>query len=137
MLSTAGINSKENFAPQKKLWGITIQVLFWLLTLEQQILFMALSNPSSVNKSFFNQWLPYISIKMVFTHSWDENRLLLESVIAWQSLLTSGPWACSLRKIAWLLSFTASCLQWSTECYQFARILIDKVVCSCINHQQD
>ena len=45
----------------------------WLLTLEQQILLMELSNPSFSNKFFFNQWLPLISINIVFMHSWDEN----------------------------------------------------------------
>ena len=34
-----------------------------------KILFMELSNPSISKKFFFNKWLPYILINMVFMHS--------------------------------------------------------------------
>ena len=61
-----------------------------MLKLEQQILFTEISNPSFSNKFVFNQWLPYFS-------------------------LSSSPYACNLRRMAWLLSFIASQLYRSVE----------------------
>jgi len=43
---------------------------------------MGLSNPSFSKKFFFNKWLPYILINMVFMHSCDENILFHDRVTA-------------------------------------------------------
>ena len=82
------VNSTEIVAPKQiaRTHHASVSLCRWMLKLEEQIFFTELLNPSFSNKFVFNQWLPYFS-------------------------LSPGPYACDLRKIAWLLSFIASQLQ--------------------------
>ena len=82
----------------------SISQYHWLLKIKWQILFMGLSNSSFSQKVISNQWLPYISIKMVFMHSWDENTLWHDGFTKFTHPRSIGMLSMS-SKIAWLLSY--------------------------------
>ena len=104
------VNLKQIFAPCSKSWELTTRVSHSVtVNTCTANLFKELLNPLFSINFFFNQWFPYISINMVFTHSWHENTIIFQDgVIESQILITPGLCMCNLHKIAWLLSFTAS-----------------------------
>lgn len=64
------------FSPCKRIArtrAAKVPLFYWLLSLEQQMLFMELSNPSFSNKFSSSQWLPYILINTAFMHSCNKN----------------------------------------------------------------